>query len=238
MPPLHVVILVLFVASLIKVVLGFGEALVAMPVLTFIVGIHVATPLVGLVSITLTALVLLQHRQHIEVSRVWRLVIASGCGVPFGLFVLRYVPAEIITRLLGLVIVLYSLYGLFQPRLHKLQHPTWGYGLGFLSGLLGAAYSVGGPPIVVYLNAQELEPDAYQGMLQSFFLPSNALIISGHAFSGLWTGEVLTMFLVTLPIMLVAFIAGNVVSRYIPKALFSQFVRLGLLILGLVLLLG
>jgi uncharacterized protein len=231
-----VVILVLFFASLIKVVLGFGEALVAMPVLTLMIGIHTATPLVGLVSITLTALVLLQHRQHIEVSRVWRLVIASGCGVPFGLMVLRYFPAEVAIRLLGLLIVLYSLYSLFQPRLHTIRHPLWGYGLAFSSGLLGTAYSTGGPPMVVYTNAQDLAPEAYQGMLQSFFLPSNVLIVSGHALSGLWTGEVLTMFLLTLPIMLLAFGVGNAVSHYIPKVLFSQFVRAGLLVLGLVLL--
>src|SRR4051794_31688559 len=58
MTSLVLISLVIFLAALIKATLGFGESLLAMPLLTLMIGLPAATPLVALVATTLTLLML------------------------------------------------------------------------------------------------------------------------------------------------------------------------------------
>ena len=54
-------LLILFIAALTKATLGFGESILAIPLLTLVLGLQVAVPLMGLLAgaITLMLLVLM-----------------------------------------------------------------------------------------------------------------------------------------------------------------------------------
>lgn len=60
------VLTVIFLATLIRSILGFGEALVAVPLLAMRIPIVVAAPLAVLVSITVAGVVVVQDWQKIE----------------------------------------------------------------------------------------------------------------------------------------------------------------------------
>jgi uncharacterized protein len=52
MSSLIIVVVILFVAELVRSSIGFGNALVAMPLLVLVMDLRLATPLVALVSMT------------------------------------------------------------------------------------------------------------------------------------------------------------------------------------------
>ena len=54
------VLLVIFVATLIRSAFGFGEALIAVPLLALCIPLAIAAPLAVLVSITIAAVVVVQ----------------------------------------------------------------------------------------------------------------------------------------------------------------------------------
>ena len=58
---------VLFVATLIRSAFGFGEALIAVPLLAFLVPVKVAAPVAVLVSITVALIIVLQDWRDIHV---------------------------------------------------------------------------------------------------------------------------------------------------------------------------
>lgn len=118
---------VIFAAALIKATLGFGESLLAMPLLTLIMGLATATPLVGLVAATLTLLMLGSNWRGLDLRVIWRLLGAAALGVPIGILLLRYAPAALVTRGLGVVLIGFGLFSLFRPSLFVLAHPAWGY---------------------------------------------------------------------------------------------------------------
>ena len=60
------VLLVLFVATLIRSAFGFGEALIAVPLLALQMPVEVATPLAVLVSITVALVVVLEDWHKIR----------------------------------------------------------------------------------------------------------------------------------------------------------------------------
>src|SRR4051812_46907425 len=85
--PSHVVlyvIAVVFMATLIRSSFGFGEALVAVPLLALRIPIQVAAPLAVLVSITVAAIVLAQDFRQVQARSAAWLVAATVVGIPIG----------------------------------------------------------------------------------------------------------------------------------------------------------
>ena len=64
------ILLVLLVATLIRSVFGFGEALVAVPLLALRLPVRVAAPLAVLVSITIAAVIKRHRRGGDEITGV------------------------------------------------------------------------------------------------------------------------------------------------------------------------
>lgn len=105
------VVAVLAVAMLVRATLGFGDALLAMPVLTMLVGVRIEAPLVTALSLTVAA-VILQRTGRAAVTRetVW-LLMGALPGVLLGVQLLRAVPEALLAGVLGGTVCLYGLAG-------------------------------------------------------------------------------------------------------------------------------
>jgi uncharacterized protein len=227
---------VLFLAALIKATLGFGESLLAMPLLTLILGLSTATPLVGLVVTTLTLLMLSSSWRKIDLYSTRRLLGAAVLGVPIGVLLVRWAPVALITRMLGVILIGFGLFSLFRPTLITLAHPAWSYLFGFLAGVLGSAYNTSGPPMVLYSAAQRWPPDRFRATMQSVFLPISLLVLISHALAGLWSPRVFELYVLSLPLLLLATWLGERLSQHISKHRFDRLVYGALVLLGLLLL--
>ncbi len=232
------VVVIVFVATLIRSTLGFGEALVAVPLLALRAPIAVAAPLAVLVSVVVAGVIVLQDWEHVEVRSAGRLVIASLAGMPLGVLLLARVDDHVVRAMLGAVIAAFSVYSLANRRLPHLaaDHARWLIGCGVLAGILGGAYGMNGPPLVVYGSLRRWSPAQFRATLQGYFLPASAAGAVGYAFIGLWSATITRYFLWSLPGVVVALLLGRVINRRIRSGRFYQFVYAGLLIIGAVLL--
>src|SRR5207248_4231820 len=82
------VLAVSFLATLIRSAFGFGEALVAVPLLVLLIPVEVATPLAVLLSITVAGVIVVQDWHKVHVRSAWRLVLSTFFGIPLGLLLL------------------------------------------------------------------------------------------------------------------------------------------------------
>jgi uncharacterized membrane protein YfcA len=231
------VVTVLFVGTLTHSTLGFGTALVAMPLLALMVGVRTATPLVAFVVLTTVAVIAWRTRRSIDLGAAWRLLVASAVGIPVGLWLLKTAPEAWVKGVLGLLLVLFSLYRLLRPTLRTLERGSWVYVFGFWSGLFGGAYNTNGPPVVLYGALRRWSPERFRATLQGYFLPADVLIWSGHGLSGLWTERVVGLFLYSLPLVLLAIPLGTWLNRRIPHERFERLLYVILIGLGVLLLL-
>jgi uncharacterized membrane protein YfcA len=244
MESLWAVITVMLIAIMVKALFGFGEALVAVPLLTLFIGVKTATPLVALMTTTTTALLVWQNRRNIDIASVWRLILAAVIGVPFGVYFLRVVPEAIVTKGLGIILILFGAYFLLQPFLLKkgtgpnphqgdrLKNERWAYGFGFIAGILGGAYTVGGPPVILYGTLRGWSPEQFRAGVQSSYLPISILTLISHGASGLWTVPVLQTYLLMIPIGVIATTIGNRLSHRVPTQQFRVWVYGLLVVLG------
>lgn len=222
----------LSVATLVHASLGFGTALVAMPLLTLLLGLQRAIPLVGLVVLVTICVQLLRGWRAADLHAAWRLVLGSALGIPCGLWMLREVPEGLVRGLLGAALVAYSVWQLARPELPRIRRGALVYPFGFLAGVLGGAFNTNGPPVVLYGALRHWGPEEFRATLQGFFLPSAVLIAAGHAAAGLWTRETFTLFGFALPLVIAGNVLGVRLGRRIPAARFTRLLYAVLIVLG------
>src|SRR5688572_29423280 len=157
---------IIFFAIFTQTVTGFGLGLISTALLSGLIDIGVVGPLVALVGITAEIAILLRYRHALNLPSVGRLSLASVIAVPIGALLLDLMDGQVILRLLGVLVLAYSAYGLLQLRLPTIAHPSWAYGFGFVSGILTGLYNVGGPPLVIYGTCRCWTPAEFRSNLQ------------------------------------------------------------------------
>lgn len=227
-----------FLAVFTQSVSGFGVALVAMSILPGILGIRIATPLVALIAIVLEIFLFLRYRSAFKLQAIWRIILASVAGIPIGLYALKQVDPEIIVKFLGLILIAYAVYGLFQLKLPELKHPLWAFLVGLISGIFGGAYNTIGPPVIIYGNCQKWLPKTFKSNLQGYFMVTSSVIVLGHSISGNMTVDVWKYFLQSVPAIILGVIAGVSLDNVINPDLFRKIVLGLLLVMGLSLVIG
>jgi uncharacterized membrane protein YfcA len=125
----------------------------------------------------------------------------------------------------------YSLYALLNLRLPSLEGGEL-FLTGLLAGLLSGAYSVGGPPVIIYANCRGWDPDEFKGNLQAFFLVNDLFALVNHALVGNLTPTVLTNYVWLIPALGLGLLAGRAVDRYIDPDRFRKIVLILLFLMG------
>src|SRR5947209_925476 len=144
------VLAVVFLATLVRSAFGFGEALIAVPLLALLMPVEEAVPLATLVSITVAGIVVVQDWRKIHVRSAGWLVVSTLFGIPLGLWLLTAVPEAVVKAILGMIIIGFALYCLFSRDPWELKDDRLAWLFGFAAGILGGAYAINGPPLVVY----------------------------------------------------------------------------------------
>jgi uncharacterized protein len=223
---------------LIRSAFGFGEALIAVPLLAFFIPMQVAAPLAVLVSVTIAAVVLVQDWRHIHLQSAGWLVLSTMVGIPLGLLLLTHAPEHVMKAGLGGLILLFALFSLTGGARMQLRHESrrWMLACGFIAGILGGAYGMNGPPLVIYGSLRKWTAQHFRATLQAYFLPASVLGMVGYLSAGMWTPAVTRDYLLCLPVMLPAVFLGRAINHRLSAAAFSRYIYLGLAGIGLALL--
>jgi hypothetical protein len=103
---------------------------------------------------------------------------------------------------------------------------------GFVGGLLGGAYNTSGPPVVVYGNCRRWSPQEFKSNLSGYFVVNSVMVVSTHWLSGNFTPEVTSNFLLALPALLLGFLFGQGMDKWLNPELFRKIVLVLLVLLG------
>jgi len=223
-----------FFATLMRSTFGFGESLVAVPLFSLFLPIDIAVPLSVLLSILVALVVVVQDHRKIHFNSAKWLIIFAIPGIPAGILILMYGNEQLVKIGLGILIILYSFYALAgktNVTLHK-DSKLWLLICGFLSGLLGGAYGINGPPLVVYGNMRKWTAQHFRATLQAYFLVGSTAGVIGYVAKGLLTATVLKDFAIAIPAALPAIYLGRYLNRKLKGGIFFKYVYGLLLLIG------
>jgi uncharacterized membrane protein YfcA len=230
------VLAVLFVATLIRAAIGFGEALVAVPLLALLIPVEQAAPLAALVSITVAGLILSRDWRQVHLRSAGRLVLSTLLGIPLGLLLLTEADERFVKAVLAVVILAFSGYCLICRNPPHLDDDRLAWYFGFAAGALGGAYGMNGPPLVVYGSLRRWSPEHFRATLQGYFLLASIAGFCGYWLAGLWVPSVSHYYLISLPAVLSAVVVGRALGQRLHRGRFRILIHVALIAIGAMLL--
>ena len=197
-----------------------------------------AAPLAVLVSITVAGIVVLQDWKKIHFHSASWLVFSSLLGIPLGLLLLTNSHQRGVKAVLALIIIAFAVYSLIgrAPLELKQDHRGWLLGCGFFAGILGGAYGMNGPPLVVYGTMRKWSAQHFRATLQGYFLPASGIGMVGYCLAGLWTPTVSRYYLLSLPVTFLGVYLGRVINHRLHGDSFYKYLYAGLAGIGTLLL--
>jgi uncharacterized protein len=177
-------------ASFVFGLAGFGIGLVALAFLPFLMLPATAIVLMTLYALVFTLPVFLPLRRDFVAAGMLALVVGSIAGTPLGVWLLATLPASVLNRLIGLVLVVIVALEWLGAYPERLPGRGWGWAAGIAAGIIGGAVGTPGPPVILYVTSQGWGPRTIKANLQAFFVVNQAVILAGYWWAGLLTREV------------------------------------------------
>jgi hypothetical protein len=182
-------------------------------------------------------IVVVQDWQKVHVRSAGLLVVPTLLGIPLGLLLLRTAAEPVVKSVLAAIIITFSAHSLLSGKHRELKDDRFAWLFGFGAGVLGGAYGMNGPPLVIYGSLRKWTPQHFRATLQGYFLPASLAALWGYQLAGLWTPAVNRFYLLSLPLVIVATLLGRTINRRMNIHRFLLYVHSGLIAVGIVLLL-
>lgn len=214
---------------------GFGSALIAIPLLSFLIDVKVAVPLTILNGLFITTYLALQLRSHLDYKKILPLLLGAVPGLFSGVILFKNINAEFIKLLLGAVLILYGAYCLWlKPK--AIDPPViWAYIAGFLTGLITIVLSAGGPPTIIYTTLNSWKKEVIKATLTGFFTVNAYLAVTAQALGGIITAELLLVLAKTAPFVLIGTVAGTKLTNRINRDMYLRIIYMLLIVMGIML---
>ena len=199
-PFLIQVVLIFILAGLVKGIVGFGLPTIGIGLGALISDIPTAMMLILVPTIfTNIAQVLATGSVASVFKKTWAFLFGAVILIPLGLWVVVIVPAFPFDRLLGILILVYSLGSLsgFNPVLQAKNNHVLGLTFGLLNSVLTGMTGSMTVPGVMYLRSLQLSKDNLLCAMGILFLTST-LVIGGS----LWWLDLATQDLSALSVIM------------------------------------
>jgi uncharacterized membrane protein YfcA len=229
MAELVVIAATLTVAAGIQVTMGFGFALIAIPIVAVAEDPKVAVVLITAVGVPMTLWNTYRWRRNLRVREMLTVAAASLVGMPLGALVLTRAPDRALTFTIGVVVLVLTAWlwrGLRLP-----SGPKTEISAGAVSGALATSTGTNGPPLVIAFQATGMERDPFRATLAGCFLVQGVVAFCIFWANDLVTHDVGRAFLVGMPAVVAGTIAGERLSARMHGRAFRAAV-LGLLALS------
>ncbi len=235
---LAVVIITLFLASILMGLFGFGFTMVAIPLLSFIWPIRQIIPLLFVYTVMINIILLIQLRSHIRLRRIWPQLGGFVPSVSLGLAALSRFPDAVLKLIIGVTLCGFALWSITKGSsiLQKRRvHWGWGVTAGGLSGILGGAVYMPGPPVIVLNTVIHSDRYGFKADLQAFFLIANLCLLLAYQAMGLFSWTLLRLNICMAPFVLLGVWCGAMVCQNVSDGRFKGIANGFLFILALLL---
>jgi len=201
-----------FAGAVLQGAVGFGLALVATPVLLIVDTRLVPGPII-LAALVLTVLTAWRDWQAIDFQGLKWGLIGRAPGTLAGAGLLAILPADRLEVSLGALVLLAVAISVSGVRLDP--SPRTLLGAGLLSGFMGTASSIGGPPIA--LVYQHAPGSRLRGTLGVYFVVGGAMSLAAIAAVGRFGAYELKSGLALIPAVVLGFAISNRITPWVDR---------------------
>ena len=223
-PQFVLVCLILAVAEMVYVLLGFGAGLIAVGTMALLLPeLKDAVVLLLLVNLPAELWVVRSSWRQISWRGVLVIFVGVALGVPLGTWWLRLGDASILLTLLGVFLVTVGSVFLFVRAPRGREMASWiSAPVGVLSGVLTGLFGTGGPPLILYYQLSGADKAAFRGHLMAIFLLMTTVRVPSYAVFGLITAPRLWSALAVMPAVILGALIGISIHLRIEESTFRR----------------
>jgi uncharacterized protein len=237
-PDVLIFLFATFAAALVAGLAGFAFGLVAAAV-----WLHILTPLQTASLIIAFGLIVQgvsvwKLRHALQWHRLWPFLVGATLGVPAGVAILGWASPAYIRA--GVLLILYSAYGLVRPAMQPILAggAPADAGIGLLNGILGGATGLAGIIVTVWCGLRGWPKDVQRAVFQPIGVAIFAMSAVWLGVEGAVNAETMRLFAIGLPVLLAGTWLGLKLYGRIDEADFRKLVLALLLASGIALLLS
>ncbi|GAA3733230.1 sulfite exporter TauE/SafE family protein [Plantactinospora mayteni] len=216
--------LAVVLASCLQGSIGFGMGMVAAPVVA-IVDPGLLPGMLIMLAVVLTLAVALREREAVNLRGAGWALFGRVPGTVAGVWLVAVLPQRWLALLLGVVVLAGVVLAIGGWAPDPTRRTT--AAAGAVSGLLGTATSIGGPPMA--LVWQSSSGARLRGTMAAFFLVGSAMSLAGLALTGSVHADTVRTTLWFLP----ATAAGYLLSRYINRFMSRRRLRVTAIVVSM-----
>ena len=238
-----IILLTIFISSFIYGLIGFGDALILIPVLTLFISIQSAVVLVNLWGVVPSLLNLIQYFKFIDKKFFIRGVITGIPGVLVGTLLIVILPLRWIELTLGSFVLVYSTLKIIKygkknkpedniiDRSDEYNLPNsvliiGGFSYGFFGALIGAA----GPINIALLENTGHHREEFIGNFAAISAVFGLIRIPIYLTQKIFPTEYLLIFFIAFPVIFIATKIGHFITPKIKVESFQLIIHIILFI--------
>lgn len=216
--------LIILIAAVAQGLTGFGFALIAVPLLSLILPLNQIVPIVVGLSLVSNLVMAWRLYKHVELKKIWLLIVFGFIGIPLGSYLLLALDAVILKMGVALFIISFA-FLLLRKITFPIQNEYLAFPMvGLLSGILNGSISTSGPPLVLFLTNQGKDQQVFKANLSFYGTALNLATLVVFYFNGTLDSAVTSILLQMLVIMIVGTGVGMAVARWIDQQMFRKLV--------------
>ncbi|MGO4326397.1 sulfite exporter TauE/SafE family protein [Cupriavidus sp. 2TAF22] len=198
---------------------GFGSSIMAMPLLTQIVPLRTAVPMILFFDLVAGTLLGLRSRRQVNTAELRRLVPGVLAGMACGLALLMHAPERPLLLVLGLFVLLHSAWSLLFKRGYSELDPRLSVPFGLAGGVLTALFGTGGPVYTIYLAGRLRDPGQLRATTSTLIVLTAFARLAMFAAAGLYANTaIFVLAAVLMPCAIAGYLAGGWLHRRIAPA--------------------
>ncbi|MCK1339819.1 sulfite exporter TauE/SafE family protein [Bradyrhizobium sp. 38] len=177
---------------------------------------------------------ILKLRQRLNWRAIWPLSLGTTIGIPIGVLLLTYINPLYIRLGVGVLLVLYAIYSLARPAFKPIKIGTApDIGIGFVNGLVGGLTGLGGVVSTISCQWRGWKRDEQRAVFQPVLFAAFVVISISMAVTGAFTGDIVKLYGLGLPFLLVGLWSGFRLYGKIDDEMFRKVVLILILLAGL-----
>lgn len=228
---------IVFAAFIVRGMSGFGAGIIAIPVLVFVMPIHTAVPMMGLLAFILFIFLTVRDRRDVIWGELKLLIPPTILGVIAGALLFKNLDNVLLLRLLGVLIISFAIYVLVVqhvglPRIRC--SGRWALPLGFVGAAIDTMFGGGGGTLVViYMHMRGIGKTQFRATVATLWFFEMIARLAGYTLSGFYTLSTLLLAALLLPVVWAGTAVGEHISNRISQDTFSKVLAVMLLMSGI-----
>lgn len=173
-------------------------------------------------------------RHVLDVKKAWPLAVGTVIGIPIGVSILAYLNPIYLRFGVGVLLMIYSIYGLARPVFAPMKIGTGAdIAIGISNGLLGGLTGLGGVISTISCQWRGWPKDLQRAVFQPVLFLAFVVISIAQAAAGSITKETLVLYALGLPFMVAGLWSGFRLFGKIDDETFRKTVLALLLFAGI-----